>query len=52
MPPRTGYILNVADPVDRLLEICDVMASQDEVVARENHWKSALLSRGFGYNAN
>jgi hypothetical protein len=35
-----------------ILEICDIMATQDEVLTRESHWKSALLSRTFGYNAN
>jgi hypothetical protein len=35
-----------------ILEICDVMATKDEVLARETHWKSALCSRKFGYNSN
>ena len=35
-----------------VLEICDLLASRDEVVARETHWKEALLSRTFGYNSN
>ena len=35
-----------------ILEICDVMATKDEVLARESHWKSALCTRDFGYNGN
>lgn len=35
-----------------ILEICDVLATQDEVLGRESHWKEALGSRVFGYNAN
>ena len=35
-----------------ILEICDVMDTQDEVLARETHWKTALRSREFGYNSN
>ncbi len=35
-----------------ILEICDIMATRDEVLSREAHWKRALLSRGFGYNSN
>lgn len=35
-----------------ILEICDLLASKDEVLARECHWKRALLSREFGYNKN
>jgi hypothetical protein len=35
-----------------ILEICDVKASPNEVWVRESHWKNALLSRKFGYNAN
>lgn len=35
-----------------ILEICDVRDSADAVIARECHWKAALLSRAFGYNAN
>jgi hypothetical protein len=35
-----------------ILEICDIMATHDEVLSREAHWKNALLSRTFGYNAN
>lgn len=35
-----------------ILEICDVMATKDQVLARETHWKDALCSREFGYNTN
>jgi len=35
-----------------ILEICDLKDSPDEVIARENHWKTVLRSREFGYNAN
>lgn len=35
-----------------ILEICDPLATQDEVLKREGHWKTALLSRQFGYNSN
>lgn len=35
-----------------ILEICDVIATKEEVLARECHWKSALYSRDFGYNSN
>lgn len=35
-----------------ILEICDIMDTQDEVLARESHWKNALRSREFGYNSN
>jgi hypothetical protein len=35
-----------------ILEICDVIATKEEVLARESHWKSALSSRLFGYNSN
>lgn len=35
-----------------ILEICDLLASKDEVLARECHWKRVLLSREFGYNKN
>ncbi len=35
-----------------ILEICDVIATQDEVLARESHWKNALYSRTYGYNSN
>ena len=35
-----------------ILEICDPLATNDEVLKRESHWKNALLSRQFGYNSN
>jgi len=35
-----------------ILEICDIIATRDEVLARESHWKTALQSREFGYNSN
>jgi hypothetical protein len=35
-----------------ILEICDLRDTAEAVIAREGHWKSALLSREFGYNAN
>lgn len=35
-----------------ILEIADVHASRDEILARESHWKRALLTRSYGYNAN
>lgn len=35
-----------------ILEICDLLATKDEVIARETHWKNVLLSREFGYNKN
>ena len=33
-----------------ILEICDLIATKDEVLSRESHWKNVLLSREFGYN--
>ncbi len=35
-----------------ILEICDPLTTNDEVLRREAHWKNALLSRRFGYNSN
>ncbi len=35
-----------------ILEICDPLTTNDEVLSRETHWKNALLSRQFGYNSN
>jgi hypothetical protein len=35
-----------------ILEIADVHASPEEVLARESHWKRILLTRSHGYNAN
>lgn len=33
-----------------ILEICDLNISRDYLLAREEHWKLALQSHGFGYN--
>lgn len=35
-----------------LLEICDINASQEYIIARETHWKEVLMSREFGLNRN
>lgn len=35
-----------------LLEICDLGAGDEVILAREGHWKDALRSREFGYNSN
>lgn len=35
-----------------ILEICDPMQTEDQVRSRENHWKTVLRTREFGYNAN
>jgi hypothetical protein len=35
-----------------ILEVADIHASKNEVLARESHWKNVLLSRTHGYNAN
>jgi hypothetical protein len=35
-----------------ILEIADTHASEQDVLDRENYWKSVLLSREFGYNEN
>jgi hypothetical protein len=35
-----------------LLEICDINASQEYIIARETHWKEVLISRPFGLNRN
>ncbi|MBN8459399.1 MAG: GIY-YIG nuclease family protein [Verrucomicrobia bacterium] len=35
-----------------ILEICALIATKDEVLARETHWKNVLMSREFGYNKN
>lgn len=35
-----------------ILEVCDINASPDYILAREGHWKNVLLSREFGYNQN
>jgi hypothetical protein len=33
-----------------ILEVCDINAGSDYILARESHWKNVLLSREFGYN--
>lgn len=33
-----------------ILEICDLNASRDYILAREEHWKQSLQSHVFGYN--
>jgi len=35
-----------------ILEIADTHASDQDVIAREAHWKNVLRSRGFGLNEN
>ena len=35
-----------------VLEVCDLNASNDYIIARETHWKDVLRSREFGYNEN
>jgi hypothetical protein len=35
-----------------LLEVCDLSAGKEFVIARENHWKTVLRTREFGLNAN
>ena len=35
-----------------ILEVCDVDAGEDVVVARECHWKDVLKTREFGLNSN
>jgi len=35
-----------------ILEVIDLNASKDYVIARECHWKDALMTRQFGYNSN
>ena len=35
-----------------LLEITSMSTSDEAIIARESHWKEALLSRNFGYNKN
>lgn len=42
-----GHALNF---LFSILEICDRISTNDEVLARETHWKNILLSRKFGYN--
>jgi len=35
-----------------LLEVCDINSSDEQIISRENHWKTALRSREFGLNSN
>ena len=35
-----------------ILEVADVHASAEDVLARESHWKDVLMSRRYGLNAN
>lgn len=35
-----------------LLEVCDINASAEFVIGRENHWKQVLMTREFGLNSN
>lgn len=35
-----------------LLEVCDINASDEQIIAREGHWKTAIGSREFGLNSN
>ena len=35
-----------------ILEISDVLTSNDEIFDRESHWKQLLMSRSYGLNAN
>ena len=35
-----------------VLEVCDLTASNDYVIGRENYWKDVIRSREFGYNSN
>jgi hypothetical protein len=35
-----------------VLEIADLLDTKDQVLKREDHWKSVLMSRKFGYNSN
>jgi hypothetical protein len=35
-----------------VLEVCDLKASDDHIISRENHWKQILLTREFGLNKN
>lgn len=51
-------LLNEAEPHREkdfrysILEIADTHASQNDILLREQHWKSVLLSRQHGLNAN
>lgn len=35
-----------------ILEVCDISFSDDQVIARESHWKIALCTRDHGLNSN
>jgi len=35
-----------------ILETADPLATEEQVLGREGHWKDVLLSRAFGYNSN
>jgi hypothetical protein len=35
-----------------VLEIADLLDTEDQVRKRESHWKDVLMSRTFGYNSN
>jgi len=35
-----------------VLEIADLLATKEQVLDRESHWKDVLMSRTFGYNSN
>jgi hypothetical protein len=35
-----------------LVEICDINGSQEDIIARETHWKEVLMTREFGLNRN
>ena len=35
-----------------ILEVCDLNASDDYIIARESHWKEVLRTREFGLNKN
>jgi|SRR5450830_83055 len=35
-----------------LLEIADIHSTKDEILAREEHWKSVLMTRQSGFNRN
>ena len=35
-----------------LLEIADIHSTKDEILAREEHWKTVLMTRANGYNRN
>ena len=35
-----------------ILEVCDLNASPEFIISRENHWKTVLRTREFGLNSN